>query len=272
MPVAFDANGTITTGAAVAATGLTDTSLTIGSGSGRCLVYGVYLNGVSSAPGGLTAVWDSGGTNQTMNLLDTVGSTFGTLGFVAIYGLMNPTSGNKTFKVSWASGTQNVIVLGSSYTGASSVGNSVSGTRNTVSSTATTCNACTSAAIDAVVGFATSQTDTTTWSAITGTTLTQGGATSCGAAFGCYSLGSSPSFTASGTANTSVFWAGVATNIGGIASNFPETYTLARFAPPAFTIIPALRQNWPNDPAPPTIVTSGGHSVIYRIRDDKWTW
>lgn len=225
MPVAFDAGGTVQTGAAVSgATGLSDTSLTVGTGTKRALVYGVYFNGISSAPGGVSAVWDSGGTNQSMNLLDTVGSTLGTLGFVAVYGLLNPTSGNKTFKISGWSGTENLCVLGASFTAVSAVGNNTAQTRNTTSNTATANNACTSTAIDAVFGFATSQTDTTTWTSISGTTIAQGGATSCGAAFGDYSLGSSPSFIASGTANANCFWAVVSVSLSGIAVVFQPTF------------------------------------------------
>lgn len=83
-------------------TTMTISNLTVGSGANRALI--VHIGFVSAAlPAGLTVTWDSGGSNQTMTAIP--GTNSGTNGAltqsVVLYGLLNPTSGNKNLVVSW---------------------------------------------------------------------------------------------------------------------------------------------------------------------------
>lgn len=99
MAVAFDAKATAnshTTGTTVVT--LSNANMTVGSGSNRALLCVVSWEGVA-APTGISAKWDTAGTNQTMA---QIGSTISNGNFrVALFGLLAPTSGNKNFTLSW---------------------------------------------------------------------------------------------------------------------------------------------------------------------------
>src|SRR5882757_895390 len=85
-------------------TSFNSTAITVGTGSNRALVCVVTVNVFSATqPTGLTAVWDSGSTNQSMSLIasGTDQNTNGNNNKVYIFGLRNPTSGNKTLAFSW---------------------------------------------------------------------------------------------------------------------------------------------------------------------------
>ena len=95
--VTFNSKAVADTGGE-ALTSLSITNMTVGSGVNRALLL---LMGFSSGlPTGLTATWDSAGTNQAMTSIKQYTATSTPMG-VAIFGLINPTSGNKTLSVSW---------------------------------------------------------------------------------------------------------------------------------------------------------------------------
>lgn len=146
--VAFDAAAI---GVAVGS-GITGGSsfLTVGTGANRALVAYITLLASGAAPTGVTAVWDSGGTNQSMTLIDsfTNASDFGASPqLVLMFGLVAPTSGNKTLTISWTN-SANYSIGAASFTGASQVGGTttfanathtqdVTGTSTTATSTIT---------------------------------------------------------------------------------------------------------------------------------------
>lgn len=95
------------------------TGITVGTGSNRALIFVVTIgDDVTAAPTGITATWDSGGSNQAMTLIISQAdpSTPANGNQVFIFGLRNPTSGNKTLALSW---TNNAWIGGNavSFTG-----------------------------------------------------------------------------------------------------------------------------------------------------------
>lgn len=72
------------------------TTLTV-SGSNRCLIG--ILNTNSNTISSPTAVWDNGGTNQSMTSIGSFGA--GSVGRLDIFLLIAPTSGNKTAHFAW---------------------------------------------------------------------------------------------------------------------------------------------------------------------------
>lgn len=117
MAVAFDASSYVTS-ASAGVTTIDLTTLTIGSGSDRVLVAGLLCD-KSSTPTGITIVWDPAGTNQSLTAI-TAALESGTR-YAVLFGLVNPTSGNKTLRASWTNNEQ-VILLGASFTGADQTG------------------------------------------------------------------------------------------------------------------------------------------------------
>lgn len=110
MAVAFDA---IPTGAPAsdvvfgAVSTINLTTLTVGSGTNRALVAGIIISS-TSAPTSVTAVWDSGGTNQSMTQIGTgTSTTTSTMQYIFLFGLLAPTSGNKTLAFSWTNAASN---------------------------------------------------------------------------------------------------------------------------------------------------------------------
>lgn len=120
--VVFDANATAPTqGSAIAgATGVTLTTLTVGVGTNRGLI--VQLGFSLTTISGVTIVWDSGGTNQTVTAI-TGAACNGSGGNVRamLAGLVAPTSGAKTLKVTWT-GTSDVELNALSWTGVDQTG------------------------------------------------------------------------------------------------------------------------------------------------------
>lgn len=93
--VTFDAVGTVTDNVAVVTS--SNTSLTVGVGSNRALIAQVCWSGTVGAP---NAHWDTTATNQNMPLISS-GTTTTSSQACALFGLVAPTSGNKTFNVTW---------------------------------------------------------------------------------------------------------------------------------------------------------------------------
>src|SRR5215472_3009260 len=132
MPIQVDATGTAldTTGT----TSVNYSGITVGSGANRALIVFVAW-GAGTNPGAVSgATWDSGGSNQAMTLLES--NLTGP--FQQIYGLVNPTPGNKTLNVSWTN-SANSVVNAQSYTGVLQTGGTTTwpnGTTSTATSTA----------------------------------------------------------------------------------------------------------------------------------------
>lgn len=106
----IDATGTVQDQAS-ALTSFNYSGITVGSGlSNGALIAFVAWNGAISSP---TATWDSGGTNQSMTLIKLIAAN---IACCAMFGLVNPTSGNKTLALSWTTGAP-VHCNAQSYTG-----------------------------------------------------------------------------------------------------------------------------------------------------------
>jgi hypothetical protein len=122
MIVAFDAQGT-TNATASAATSISFSNLTVGSGSNRALVVALSWQGTFSPSVGdaVTVTWDFGGTNQICTLINDAYGTNGSAVTAALYGLIAPTSGNKTLHVAWT-GARDVCVDAASFTGVCQIG------------------------------------------------------------------------------------------------------------------------------------------------------
>lgn len=112
MAVAVDAVG----GVSHANTGTsgTDATLTIGAVSNGALIYLLALSGPLQT--GVTLTWDSGGTNQAMTLLASIAATNIGGASAYLFGLKNPTQGNKTAVASWPT-SSNWIMCGISFSG-----------------------------------------------------------------------------------------------------------------------------------------------------------
>jgi hypothetical protein len=117
------------------------TGLTIVSGSNLALVVSVNWDS-SVIPTGLAMTWDSGGTNQAMTRI--IASNQGEL-----WGLVNPTVGNKTLALSWTTAVR-LFVVGMSFSGVDQTGGATSFPHSTSSATATL--SVTSAAGNIVMG------------------------------------------------------------------------------------------------------------------------
>lgn len=225
MAVGFDAAGTASSfGTVTGATGLTDSNLTV-SAAGNCVIYLVSANSVSSLAG-VAAHWDSAGANQAMTSIVTVGNTNGFQPQVVyIFGLVAPSTGNKTFKLSGTWGTAlPIVVFGCSFTGANQAGGATTfnytGTHTNVSSSTAVTVTCTTTANDAVVacmnGVNNAGTETIAMGQTSLFASTPG--TTYAASGGNYELGGTPTVTMTGTLSASDFWAAVATNIAGAVS------------------------------------------------------
>lgn len=84
------------------------TGMTVGSISNGGLLAFIYVS-VAASDSVSTAVWDSGGSNQSMSFLGFV-ATSSNNDRLEIWGLLNPISGNKTLAVSLAGGVNSSII------------------------------------------------------------------------------------------------------------------------------------------------------------------
>lgn len=123
--VALDAAGTEHF-VAPAATSYNYTGITVGTGSHRALVVTLQFDS-NSDPTGVSATWDSGGTNQAMTLiksLDKNGDGSGGGCVNQLWGLVAPTSGNKTLAI--ATSSSRFFVSAISFTGVNQTGGTTS--------------------------------------------------------------------------------------------------------------------------------------------------
>lgn len=120
MSVTFDANATASTlgNGILGTTGVTSTALTVGSAANRALVVALAFS--NTAITSVVVTWDSGGTNQAMTQIITANSTQPTMS--RLYGLVAPTSGAKTLKVTWNAVNSDVIMNGTSFAAADQTG------------------------------------------------------------------------------------------------------------------------------------------------------
>lgn len=150
--VTFDAVGT---GKDTGASGVVTssfTTLTVGSGSERALIAQVCWTGV---PTNINNVgWDTAGTRQAMTLISS-GTSASSGHTCAIYGLVAPTSGNKTWNATWT-GSQECITQLVSWTSVDQTGGTTSfirapnGTGNSNTATVTVPSAVGNATVSAI--------------------------------------------------------------------------------------------------------------------------
>lgn len=134
MAVALDAQSSAST-TANGATSHNHTNLTVGSGSNRALL--VLVAWSTTTPTGITVTWDNGGTNQSCTLITNASASSSTGGnrSCQIYGLVAPTTGNKTLRVAWT-GAADVYVAAVALTGVDQTGGATSFPNGTSSNTA----------------------------------------------------------------------------------------------------------------------------------------
>lgn len=117
MAVSINASAT----AKVAAGGVITldlTTLTIAAGSNIVLEVWTMFGVSATLPTSVTAVWDFGGSAQSMT---SIGSRDTTDQRVQLWGLVNPATGNKTLRVSWTN-TADVTLFAKAFNGASQAG------------------------------------------------------------------------------------------------------------------------------------------------------
>lgn len=121
MAVAFDAIGTQFDSIAGASSPVdiaaATFALTVGSGTARALTAEVVFLGTVTNP---AFIWDQGGTNQSATLITSKAGVNGQ--FACLFGLINPTAGNKAARVTWTGGTTEVTVQAESWTNVDQTG------------------------------------------------------------------------------------------------------------------------------------------------------
>lgn len=179
MAVAVDAVSSAATQSGLGVTTFTHTNLTIGASlSNGALIFGVVFDATITSP---NAHWDSTGTNQLMTLLGTVSISANAM--IALFGLRNPTSGNKTFSTSWTTATS-CTVFGISFTGVDQTSNAAAFKNfNSATGTSTAPSVTiTSATGDAVVAWFMHDNGSFDFSSLNNTTLYNGSGVNSGAA------------------------------------------------------------------------------------------
>lgn len=214
MAVTRDANGTSATEATISPSDTT--KLTVGSGLNRALVVQI----TTQASNTVTAVaWDQTGTPQPLTVIKSQQNAT-SLRSADLWGLVNPTAGNKTLRVTWTGGGR-VIINATSYIGVIQTGgtttfpNSVAATGN--SGTGST-GSITSTSGDITVGVLAA--------AMSSATPTQ---TQLFFLSGVGSVDGAASEATTGTAThswtiTSTQWAAVGTDIKAIATGGNEVF------------------------------------------------
>lgn len=112
MAVAVDATGTEQHASSVAL--LDYTGITVGSGSNRALIviFGIDAGTLAT---GVSATWDNTGTPQTMTQIASI-TNAGSVTSTYVYGLRNPTAGNKTLRIAWTNSNE-ISACAISFTG-----------------------------------------------------------------------------------------------------------------------------------------------------------
>lgn len=136
MAVAVDSNSGVTADAAGVTT-LSLTTFTVGSGANRALVALLGWDNITHTVTGGYPRWDDAGTPQALTAITNAGANSSDSCRADLWGLVAPTSGNKTIKVNWTTAAELIIML-VSFTGVNQTGGSTTfpnGTSATGSST-----------------------------------------------------------------------------------------------------------------------------------------
>lgn len=150
MAVAVDATGSARVAGSVAT--ISYTGITVGAAlSNGALVAGIET---SSAVTAMSAVWDNGGTNQSMVLVGSQVINNASSGTIYLFALRNPTAGNKTLKFAWTTSAI-ATCFAISFTGVeqSSDANAFKNFASTASQSTTQSTTVTSATGDMVVAM-----------------------------------------------------------------------------------------------------------------------
>lgn len=148
--VQLDANATSSAYAGTATT-VSNSNLTVGSGSNRALVAQLMFS--TTTVTSVTCTWDVGGTNQSMTLIQSASN--GVAERAELWGLVAPTSGNKTLTCSWTGSSNDAMLNATSFSGVNQTGgattfpNATNATGTSTSPAVTVTSAAGDAAIDA---------------------------------------------------------------------------------------------------------------------------
>src|SRR6266702_4111332 len=99
MAVAFDAKGSLNSGASSAATSVTGTPITVSSGSNRALAVCLNFGGATALPTGISVTWNGVAMTPITNTSVLGPAPLALSGIW--YGLVNPASGANTLTASW---------------------------------------------------------------------------------------------------------------------------------------------------------------------------
>jgi hypothetical protein len=105
MAVTVDATATVAT--AAAALTITNSSLTVGAGATALLAM-LCFDENALTPTAIACKWDNAGTPQTMTLITSRQSTNSNI-FINLFGLVNPTAGNKNLTATWTGSVPSVL-------------------------------------------------------------------------------------------------------------------------------------------------------------------
>jgi hypothetical protein len=207
----FDANAT----ADKTANGVTSadlTALTVGAGANRAVVAQVVWSAVVTSP---SLTWDNGGTNQAMAAITNAGAT--NTCRVECWGLVAPTSGNKTLRASWTT-ARDIYLNAVAWTGVDQTGGVTSfpnGRSGTGASSTSSTGAITSAAGNFVMGVHGTATGSFTGVSSTQDFLDNAAANVSGA--GNHAAGAA-TVTLTGSFGTTPAWASAGTDIAAAAA------------------------------------------------------
>lgn len=125
MAVSINARSTAQTKANNSAGPHDHANLTIAAGTDTVLVAHVFVEDFGGTPSSIAAVWDPTGANQSMTAI--TGASFDGSGIhIRQFGLVAPTTGNLTLRVSWSGGNGDVCVFAIAYDGANQTGGATS--------------------------------------------------------------------------------------------------------------------------------------------------
>jgi hypothetical protein len=189
--------------------------ITVGSSAQRALIALIGLGKASPVTTVTSVTWDNGGTNQAMASIGATNVTSGTNQFrVELWGLVAPTSGQKTLHVVISGTTSDVYIDEVSFTGVDQTGGATS-FANVTSNSATTASTETITVTSAVgnIGVVNWIGDVSMSTPGAGETAiyldTSGSITS---AAGARKPGAAGTITQTNSANNNA-WAGVAVNV-----------------------------------------------------------
>jgi hypothetical protein len=121
--VTLDSCSTGGVGSGGSGTSITNINQTVGAGlTNGILTVFLVVGSNSTPPTGMTAVWDNGGTNQSMTAVPGSPAINGNESIFA-FSLLNPTSGNKNLTLTWTGSIGGALTQACSFQGASGVAN-----------------------------------------------------------------------------------------------------------------------------------------------------